>query len=137
MADMKVQVAVASAYFYPDVVATCDPADLAADAPQNYLLAPKVIVEVLSPTTEKMDRRDKWFAYRQLPSLAEYVLIDQERQWVEVFRRRGEHWIQDIAQGEESVTLESLDLTLPLTAIYEGVELETPSAEAAAPSENL
>jgi Uma2 family endonuclease len=45
---------------------------------------------VLSNSTEKVDRREKWFGYRQLPSLEEYVLIDQERQWVEIFRRSDE-----------------------------------------------
>ena len=131
MADMKVQVAVAHAYFYPDVVVTCDPADFSPDAPQNYLTAPKVIVEVLSPTTEKRDRQEKWLAYRELPGLAEYVLIDQEQKWVEVYRRRGDYWTQEIAQQEETVHLESLELSLPLSEIYEDVEItENPDEKA-------
>lgn len=78
--DMKVQVSASSAYYYPDVVVTCSPEDLRADSPQNFVSAPSLVVEVLSPSTEKLDRREKWFAYRQLASLQEYVLVDQERQ---------------------------------------------------------
>lgn len=119
VADMKVRIAAAGAYYYPDLVATCSPADLAPEAPKNYLEAPKLVVEVLSPTTEKVDRREKWFAYRQLPSLEEYLLIDQERQWVEVFRRCDEGWLQEIAGPDETVPLASLGLTLTLAEIYE------------------
>lgn len=80
MADMKVHVDSARAYYYPDVVVTCSSADLGPDAPKNYLQDPQVIIEVLSTSTEKVDRREKWQNYRQLPDLQEYVLIDQDRQ---------------------------------------------------------
>ncbi len=56
-----------------------------------------MIVEVLSPSTEKIDRREKWLAYRQLDSLQESMLVDQERQWGEVFRRNETSWMQEIA----------------------------------------
>ncbi|MEN9481848.1 MAG: hypothetical protein RLZZ298_3243 [Pseudomonadota bacterium] len=117
--DMKVQVSPASAYYYPDVVVTCAPEDLRADSPQNFVSAPALVVEVLSPSTAKLDRREKWFAYRQLGNLQEYVLVDQERQWVEVFRRHEGGWMQEIAAVGESVTLQSVGLTLSLAAIYE------------------
>ena len=116
---MKVQVSPASAYYYPDVVVTCAPEDLRADSPQNFVSAPALVVEVLSPSTAKLDRREKWFAYRQLGNLQEYVLVDQERQWVEVFRRHEGGWMQEIAAVGESVTLQSVGLTLSLAAIYE------------------
>jgi Uma2 family endonuclease len=116
---MKVQVSASSAYYYPDVVVTCSPEDLRADSPQNFVSAPSLVVEVLSPSTEKVDRREKWFAYRQLDSLQEYVLVDQERQWVEVFRRHEGGWLQVIAAAGESVTLQSVGLNLTLDTIYE------------------
>ena len=118
-ADMKVQVASVSAYYYPDVVVTCSPQDLAADAPKNYLTAPQVIVEVLSASTEQVDRREKWLNYRQLDSLREYVLIDQERQWAEVFHRGAEGWLHEICQAGETLSLQSLDLQLAMDEIYE------------------
>lgn len=120
MADMKLRVAAVSAYYYPDIVATCAESDLASGSPQNFIEAPKLVVEVLSPTTEKVDRREKWFAYRQIASLEEYVLIDQEQQWVEVFRREAGGWVQEIAKAGETIALSSLGLTLPLADIYEG-----------------
>lgn len=118
-ADMKVHINSAGSYYYPDVVATCSPLDLAPDAPKNYLEAPKLIVEVLSISTEKVDRREKWFAYRQLTSLEEYVLIDQERQWVEIFRRSDEGWLHDIVTPGQLLTLNSLGMKLSMLEIYE------------------
>lgn len=118
-ADMKVHVAAARAYYYPDVVVTCSPQDLDASAPKNHLTAPQVIVEVLSASTEQVDRREKWLNYRQLPSLREYVLIDQERQWIEVFRRGDEGWLHEISLPGQTLTLRSLDLQLAMDEIYE------------------
>lgn len=119
MADMKVQVSTAGAYYYPDIVVTCSAADLAADAPKNYLQAPQIIVEVLSTSTEKVDRREKWLNYRQLPSLQEYILIDQDRQWVEVFRRADNGWLHEISTPGEMLTLRSIDLSISLNEVYE------------------
>ncbi len=76
------------------------------------------MVEVLSESTEPVDRREKWLSYRRLPSLTEYVLIDQERAWVEVFRRTPAGWTQDIFEAGESVRLESVDLTLAMAELY-------------------
>jgi Uma2 family endonuclease len=89
------------------------------------------VVEVLSPSTEKVDRREKWFAYRQLDSLQEYVLVDQERQWVEVFRRHESGWLQVIAAAGESVTLQSVGLNLTLDTIYEDSDVPELSIGAA------
>ena len=109
MADMKVRVAVDSAYYYPDVVVTCNAHDLSADAPKDYVEAPHLIVEVLSESTESIDRREKWFSYRRLPSLQEYVLIDQNRAWVEVFRRTPAGWTQAIYVAGDTVQLLATD----------------------------
>jgi len=118
MADMKVRVRADSAYYYPDVVVTCDAADLGPDAPKDYLQAPILVVEVLSETTEPVDRREKLLSYRRLPSLHEYVLVDQNKPWVEVFRRTAAGWTQDIYEAGETVRLESVDLTLAMAELY-------------------
>ncbi len=118
MADMKVRVHSDSAYYYPDVVATCDPHDLSPDAPKDFLQAPKLVVEVLSDSTEPVDRREKLLSYRRLPSLQEYVLVDQARAWVEVFRRTSTGWTQDIYEAGEEVRLASLELELPMAELY-------------------
>ncbi|MFN3715830.1 MAG: Uma2 family endonuclease [Thiobacillus sp.] len=68
IADMRVRIATQSSYYYPDVTVTCAPGDLAADAPNDYIASPCLIVGVLSPTTEAIDRREKMLAYRQIGS---------------------------------------------------------------------
>ena len=68
VADVKVQANENSSYFYPDLVVTCHPDDLKA---RDFIQHPKVIVEVLSPSTEKYDRGDRFKYYRQIPSLQE------------------------------------------------------------------
>jgi Uma2 family endonuclease len=96
MADMKVEAAKDTAYFYPDVLVTCDPADHKADLAMS---APTLVAEVLSPSTAAYDRGDKFAAYRGIPSLREYVLIDSDQKKVELYRR-GEDglWVlRDIA----------------------------------------
>jgi len=118
MADMKVRVKADSAYYYPDVVATCDPTDLSPDAPKDFLEAPKLVVEVLSESTEPVDRREKLLSYRRLPSLIEYVLIDQNKTWVEVFRRTPAGWTQDIYEAGEVVQLASVGLDVPMAELY-------------------
>ena len=118
MTDMKVRVRADSAYYYPDVMVTCDPADLGPAAPKGFLEAPKLVVEVLSDTTEPVDRREKLLSYRRLPSLHEYVLIDQNKPWVEVFRRTPAGWTQDIYEAGEVVRLESVGLALSMAELY-------------------
>jgi Uma2 family endonuclease len=118
MADMKVRVEKADAFYYPDVVVTCEPRDDKA----LFLNAPSVIVEVLSPTTENIDRREKRLAYQHLESLKEYVLVAQDRSQIEVYRR-GEAgaWEVNIYESGETAELRSLNLELPLAIVYEGV----------------
>lgn len=112
--DVKVRVEAANAYYYPDLVATCAPSD---DDP--YVVhAPALIVEVLSDSTEAIDRREKRANYQKIPSLREIVLVAQDDRRVEIYRRDGPHWVADIVT-EGDLTLTALDLTLPLTALYE------------------
>lgn len=112
--DVKVRVEAANAYYYPDLVATCHPGD---DDP--YVVhAPTLVVEVLSDSTEAVDRREKRVNYQTIPSLREIVLVSQNERGVEIYRRDGAHWVADIVT-EGSVALASLDLTLPLEAVYE------------------
>ena len=123
MADMKVRVKADSAYYYPDVVATCDLSDLSPDAPKDFLQAPKLVVEVLSDSTESVDRREKLLSYRRLPSLVEYVLIDQNKAWVEVFRRTPAGWTQDIYEAGETVQLASVGVDLPMLELYADTDI--------------
>ena len=117
VADIKVHIERANAFYYPDVVVTCDPVN-----PKDHVLdRPVLIVEVLSPSIEKIDRREKLLAYRKLDSLREYVLVDPDTREVTVYRveEQGQWW-QDVYGGEGSVHLASIDAELPLASIYEG-----------------
>jgi len=124
MADMKVRVKVDSAYYYPDVVVTCDAVDLGPDSPKDYVEAPKLVLEVLSDSTEPVDRREKLLSYRRLESLEEYVLIDQNKAWVEVYRRTPDGWVQDVYEAGASVRLASVDLAVPLAELYVDTGIE-------------
>ncbi|QFY88712.1 Uma2 family endonuclease [Magnetovirga frankeli] len=123
MADMKVRVAADNAYYYPDLVATCDADDLKPSAPQDYLQAPCLIIEVLSESTETIDRKEKLRSYRQLASLQEYVLIDQTRPWVELYRLTDQGWLHQIIQEDEEIELHSIGLKLSAEALYQDTGL--------------
>lgn len=122
IANMKVRVVKADAYYYPDVVVTCSERDTAADAPRDYLTAPTLIVEVLSPSTETVDRREKMRAYASLESLREYLLVDSGSQAVELYRKLpGGGWDQWIPAPGEAVALDSVGLSLDFSDLYEDV----------------
>jgi Uma2 family endonuclease len=128
VADMKVRLAAANAYYYPDVVATCDERDLSATSPTDFLRHPCLVVEVLSPGTEQVDRREKWLNYRALPSLQEYLLVDQDRCWVELYRRTATGWQQEVASElTEVLDLQSVGLALALSVVYEDIQWEVPA----------
>jgi Uma2 family endonuclease len=74
MADMKVRIEAADCYYYPDVAVSCDERD--KNAAEDFIRYPRLIVEVLSPTTAAFDRGDKFADYRTSESLQEYVLIN-------------------------------------------------------------
>jgi len=111
--NVKVRVETANAFYYPDLVVTCDPRD---DDP--YIVhAPSLIVEVLSASTEAIDRREKRAHYQMIPSLREFVLVAQDERCVEVYRRAGAEWTHaTITEGD--VVLESVAVTIALDDIY-------------------
>ncbi|NEV62117.1 Uma2 family endonuclease [Thiorhodococcus minor] len=118
--QMKLRVLEDEAYFYPDVLVTCDPADHRAD---QFMSAPTVVVEVLSPSTAAFDRGDKFALYRQIPSLKEFVLIDPEKRRIECYRR-GEQarWeLEDIAP-DGPLRLQSLDAEVPWERIFRNAD---------------
>jgi Uma2 family endonuclease len=128
IADMKLHVAAADAYFYPDVFVTCSAAD--ALRPQDKA-EPVLVAEVLSPTTAAYDRGAKFAAYRSLPSLQEYVLIDPESPGVEVYRRdASNHWVLYPYGPQDAAEFASVGLTLPVAQVFEDVL--PPGAAAAA-----
>lgn len=139
ISDMKLRVESVNAYFYPDVFVTCAPSDKAQPLVKT---APSLIVEVLSPTTQAYDRDEKFAAYRSLPSLREYLIIDSTRRRAELFRRNAKpgaqnpagHWSFFPLDGEQTLELASVDLQLPLAAVYEDVSWPNPPVSSPASS---
>ena len=124
VADMKVKVEASRAYYYPDVVVTCADQDTTKAAPRDYLTAPALIVEVLSETTENIDRREKMRAYALLDSLQEYLLIDSRTARAELYRKRPEGgWEQWIVTPGEILTLTSVGLDMAVEDFYEDTDL--------------
>ena len=121
---MKVQVD--ASVFYPDLFVTCDPRDLRTE---QVFVAPTVIVEVLSPSTQAYDRSLKFAHYRRIDSLREYVLVDPETLRVEVFRLGTEGWVLHDMSDRAVLTLASVGCELAMAAVFEGVE--RPGADSA------
>lgn len=122
VSDAKVQASENSRYFYPDLVVTCHPDDLKA---RDFIQHPKIIVEVLSPSTANYDRTKKLKHYRQIPSLQEYVLIDSEEITVEVYQRgEGKMWHYYEYEAGEAVFLPSIEFECAIELLYEGVSFE-------------
>lgn len=122
VADMRLQVRTTGLYTYPDLVVVCGEPRL-ADAHLDTLLNPTLIVEVLSPSTEAIDRGRKFAHYRTIESLAEVVLVSQERVQVERFTRQPEGgWLLfEAGKLEDRLPLPSIACELPLADVYEGV----------------
>ena len=108
-------------YVYPDVVAVRG-APRFEDAATDTLLNPTLIVEVLSPSTERWDRGGKFAGYRRLASLGDYVLVAQDAVRVEHYTRHGEGWLlTELADLGAALAIPSLDVTLPLGDLYDRV----------------
>ena len=117
---MKVQLA--EGVLYPDVMVTCGKAD-AGD--EQTIVDPKLVIEVLSPSTKGYDKRDKFILYRTLASLREYVLIDPAKRQVEVFTlTSGGAWLLTDQTTTNELTLASIDCKLSMALVFKGVEAE-------------
>jgi Uma2 family endonuclease len=120
VSDAKLRIAKAGAYYYPDVMVTCDPRHLTVGSNDQVVEAPRVVIEVLSTSTEAVDRREKLIAYRGIPSLEEYVLVAQDEAKIEIHRRHGDiGWeIVTLTPGDP-VELRSLEFASNFPAVYE------------------
>jgi Uma2 family endonuclease len=119
ISDMKVRVEAADAYFYPDVLVTCDARDHADQGEKKH---PKLVIEVLSPSTGDYDRGEKFAMYRKIAELQEYVLIDPELRTADVFRRVDTNqWRLWDTRGLSELRLESIELSVAFEDVFENV----------------
>lgn len=118
--DMKIDISARNIYYYPDLLVTCDERDRLN---KNHKAYPCLIIEVLSNSTEAKDRGIKFANYQTLDTLQEYVLVNQLESRIEVFRRTDrKFWLLQTYTAGESIELQSINLTISMDAIYEGVD---------------
>ena len=119
--DMRVRTHPEISYFYPDIVVVCGEPHF-EDNIFDTLLNPVVLVEVLSPSTERYDRGEKFDYYQQLTSLREYVLVSQDEVRVELHHRQGTVWQpNEFRSLNDMLVLTSIECELPLADIYRRV----------------
>lgn len=129
IADMKARLEKLNRFYYPDILVTCDPEDQETD---TYKRFPKLIVEVLSDSTEAFDRGDKFADYQTLESLQEYVLINTKRQRVDCFRRNAKglwelqfYFPAQTTPEQVSFQLQSIGFEGVIADLYEDVTFTT------------
>lgn len=109
-------------FYYPDVAVDCTGPLI------EFVEAPTVLFEVLSPSTDRNDRGDKMLSYKTIPSLRVYGLVDQQRAIVTLHRRRdGEEWELELySELTQTIPLPEIGCELPLSEVYRGVFDLTP-----------
>ena len=123
VADMKARIESLDIFYYPDIMVTCDSRDTQFEYFKRY---PSLIIEVLSPSTEALDRGDKFSDYQELDTLQEYVLVSQNRQRIDCFRRNSEErWVLYSYRGNQQLELTSVNFSCSLTDVYEDVTFPT------------
>jgi Uma2 family endonuclease len=118
--DMKVRLPALNLFYYPDLAVTCDERDHSSD--QDFILYPKLIIEVLSDSTEAFERGDKFADYKSIAELEEYVLVHQQQVLVERFLRRSDSlWIPYIYHPSDTVEFSSINFSCPISSLYENI----------------
>jgi Uma2 family endonuclease len=126
--NSELKVRTRTKYSYPDMTVVCGEPLYEYDTDKNgILINPTLIVEVLSDSTEAYDRGEKFAAYRELPSFREYLLVSQKEPLIDQFVKQADgSWKLFSVQGlEASVKLETIQCTLSLSDIYNGVSLSS------------
>ena len=118
--DVRVQVAERK-YYYPDVSVSCHPEDKQKGI--DIIRYPRLVIEVLSPSTETNDRGKKFRSYKACSSIQEYVLINSQHQEVEIYHRQGDMWTYHQYESGQEINLASIRLTISLADIYRDVNV--------------
>ena len=119
---MKVQPA-EDTILYPDVFVTCDAADLRTEM---IFRAPKLVIEVLSPSTQAYDRSHKFALYRRIPALQEYILVDPQTRRVEAFRREADNrWVFDDMSRAATLHATSVGCRVAMADVFADIDPPT------------
>lgn len=123
--DAKLHIKKENKFVYPDTMVICGEFDR-SNASKDAVTNPILIVEVLSKSTSDYDRGDKFYFYRQIPSLQEYILIDQSRYLVEIYYKKEKSDLWRITRSEgidQQIKLQSLNIVLSMKDLYYDVEI--------------
>ncbi len=105
-------------YYYPDIIITCEPKD------NNKIIEnPCVVMEVLSDSTEHIDKGEKLETYQRIASLKQYILVDQTRRKLEIYSRDDLGWRYELLESGE-FNIACLDVTMTLDEVYAGLEFD-------------
>lgn len=123
--NLRIRIPHRPRYMYPDASIICGPLQFdPQDTKRHTILNPKVIIEVLSPSTEAYDRGDKFTQYREIQAFEEYILISQDRPNLESFLRQADGaWsILNFTGLDTAAKIRSLGIAIPMTELYAGIE---------------
>ena len=120
--DLRVRIDKTSLYTYPDLVIVCGKEEY-LDNSLDTLTNPRIIFEVLSDSTEKYDRGQKFSFYREIPSLQEYILVSSREKKIEKFKRmESGNWLFSESKDGELFLIDSIQLSLNLEDVYEKID---------------
>ena len=105
---------------YPDLSVTCSP----IAGTDDIVPDPVVVIEILSPSTEREDRGRKKFDYFATPSIRQYAIVEQDERRIDLYTRTDTAWIDEIITGDAVLNLSAIGIEIPLAAIYEDTELD-------------
>jgi Uma2 family endonuclease len=115
----------ADSYYVPDIAVTCQP----NEPGRRAMVDPILIVEILSPSTERSDRRLKLPIYQSIESVREILLIDADSHHAELYRRDNNHWGIELVRGSEATLfLSSVELRISMSELYEGIAIPADTA---------
>ncbi len=119
---MKVCLPSLNIFYYPDFAITCDQRDRVSE--EDFILHPRVIIEVLSDSMAAFDRGDKFANYQTIPELQEYLLIHQQQVLIEKYQRQSNNlWIPHIYQAGDLITINCINFSCPIEILYQNLEI--------------
>lgn len=122
MADLKLRIASADAFVYPDVMVSCDPRDRRPED-DTSIAHPWLVVEVLSPSTAAYDRGRKFELYRQVETLSHYLLAEQDRHGAELFRKNAEGlWVLQPLAASDTLRIAEQGIEWPISTLHADVD---------------
>jgi Uma2 family endonuclease len=122
--DMKLLIRnnTSTMFYYPDIMVSCEP----GDRDPRWREKPSVVIEVLSPSTERIDRTEKLITDSRVDSLEEYVLVSQEQMHAELYRRAN-GWLREELGADDTLTLPAIDFSAPITRLTGGLRSDVPA----------